>query len=117
MDALPHFGYEGRGGIPEALKHRLTYFVIALDVIAWIVLIFLLEGQPLIVIPAALVAISPDLAWPYIYFRFERKGKKPLALGRLSKLHSFLNWYERPWGIITEVAWFIGAVAILASVR
>lgn len=113
LDAVPHFGYKGNGGFTEFFKHKLTYFVLVLEFIAWVFLVFLLHAQPAVVILAALIATSPDLVWLYRYFGFERRGVEPPAIGKLSHLHSILNWCERPWGILVELVWFSGAIFLL----
>ncbi len=113
LDALPHFGYPGNGGFNGMLKHRLTYFMLPFEFAAWIFLIVLLHSQPLTIIAAALVAVSPDLVSLYRYLVYERKGIEPPAPGKITKLHWDLNWGERPWGLIVEASWFIGIIILL----
>lgn len=108
MDALPHFGYPGHGGFGEALKHRLTYIFISIDIVAFIFFVTLITELPWVVIFAALVAIVPDIIWATYYFGYERRGLTPPGKNFLN-FHSRLQWCERPWGIWIEV----GAIALL----
>src|SRR3989344_3470564 len=68
MDALPHFGYPGRKGFPEVLKHRLSYVVGIITFISTLGIVFLLiinnQWFPLI---CGMVAGSPDIVGWYNY--------------------------------------------------
>ncbi len=106
LDALPHHGHPNNGGYTEALKHKkLTFFSLGYDVVGLIILLSLLIGQAWYVWAAAFVAILPDLKWPYRYWFFERKGKKPPEADKLTKFHQWVQWCERPWGLVIEIAY------------
>lgn len=108
LDALPHHGHPGNGGYPEALKHRkLTFFSLGYELIGFSILLFLLIGQPWFVWVAALLALTPDLKWPYRYWFYERKGNEPPEADILTKFHQWIQWCERPWGIIVEIGYSI----------
>lgn len=113
LDALPHFGFPGKLGFPEALRHKpLTFTMEFIGIIGLIILAQLLYDQAWIVWLAAFVALSPDLMWPYVYIFFERKDK-PHPLGPISQFHHNIQWCERPWGIFVEISWFIGVFVVL----
>lgn len=113
LDALPHFGFPGKGGYPEAFKHKyLTFTTEFLGLIGIVVVIIMLRSQTLWVWLAAILAISPDFMWPYVYMAFERKNKVHKH-GPISQFHHNIQWCERPWGLFVEIAWFIGTFVIL----
>lgn len=113
LDALPHFGYPNQGGFGEALKYRLAYFDIAWSLIGLVLLAIVLRHQGFWVYFAALLAIAPDLMWPYRYFWFERKNLAPPG-GLVTRWHSKMQWCERPWGIVVELLWFGIFITLLA---
>ena len=117
MDALPHFGYAGRGGFEEALKHKLSSVVVGLDIIGWVFLLWVAWGLNWLVYVSAFVAVSPDLAWPYRYYLFERKGRKPPKKDIISEWHSRMQWCERPWGLPIEIAVAVILITLVAKLR
>lgn len=115
LDALPHFGYPD-AGYGETFGHRLAWFVSAMDITAFVALIFLSWQQVLLVYACAFVAISPDFAWPYRYFFFEKRGlAKPGEGNRFNRWHNRIQWCERPWGIWFEIGWFILILSLVIS--
>ncbi len=107
MDALPHFGYAGKRGYSEALKHKLSYLVGAASVItALLVVVLLIVKLEWLALIAGIVAALPDALGIYNYRKYERHGK--IAKGILKfihvKFHRAIQWYERPWGVYFEVA-------------
>lgn len=114
LDALPHHGHPGNGGYPEALKHKkLTFFSLGYEAIGLPILIWLLIGQSWFVWLAAVLAVSPDLKWPYRYWFFERKGLEPPKLDKLSRFHQWIQWCERPWGIVVEILYSMGILWLI----
>lgn len=108
LDALPHYGYPNNGGYVEALKHKkYILFSMGYETLGFLILIILLLGQSWLVWIAALVALSPDLKWPYRYWFFERKGQDPPEADVVTKFHQWVQWCERPWGIIAEIAFSV----------
>lgn len=100
LDALPHFGF-ARQGYGEALKHKYIYVEQAINLVLLVFVLVLFSGHGWLPYLAAFVAISPDLMWPYRYFFFERKGKTPPG-GPITRFHRWIQWCERPWGIVVE---------------
>ena len=107
MDALPHFGYPGNKGYGEALKHKLTYSVILLDIIGLTILIWFVAGANWLTYAAGITALLPDFAGLYDYFGIERKKKHGRSNSLIAKLHKKyhrrLEWCERPWSLFIEV--------------
>lgn len=114
LDALPHYGYNG-DGYGEALKHKTTLVMEALGITGFIAL--LMTGIYGLNLPtlAAFVAVSPDLEWPYRYFRFETKGEIP-GNSAFTRFHKKIQWGERKWGIFIEVPFFIAGYLVLISI-
>jgi hypothetical protein len=115
LDALPHFGYPGKGGYGEAFKHKLTYFFIAFDAAGCAILLYLMAGQPLIVWTCALVAVTPDIFWLYRYFWYERKGLKAPGDG-VTLWHRRIQWFERPIGFVIEVVFALGILTFFKGI-
>ena len=110
MDMLPHFGYPGRKGFPEVLKHRLSYIVGFITFLStfWIILILIANNQwfPLL---CGLTATSPDLAGLYNYLAYEKKGESAKGMLKLLhvQFHRRIQRFERPWGIYVEIVGFV----------
>ncbi len=103
LDALPHWGYDG-GGYGQVFKHRAYKVIIGMSVTSMAVsLVWLARSDEYgwLAMVAGLVAISPDLMWPYRYFLFERQGKTPPG-GPITRFHQRIQWMERPWGMYVE---------------
>lgn len=100
MDAVPHYGHAGEG-YGDVFKHRLTFVVESLNIVAVPVLAYLLWGQSAWVWLAAVAALSPDFMWVYRYFWFERKHLPPPA-GPVTRFHIAVQRYEVQWGAIVE---------------
>lgn len=105
LDALPHFGYPGQG-YGEMFRHRLFYIAEGLDLAGLVLLILTINFTAPTTLVAAMLAVSPDLEWPYRYFLYERRGWRPPSTP-LTKFHQQIQWGERPWGIAIEAVFFI----------
>lgn len=119
MDALPHFGYAGRKGYSEVLKHKLSYVIaIATLVTSLTVILFLALNGKWFAIFTGLVAASPDAVGLYNWLGYEKHGKK--ATGWLElvhvKFHRAIQWCERPWGVVVELIVFVGLSYVLAGI-
>lgn len=110
MDALPHFGYAGKKGYEEVLKHRLSYVVAIITLVtALVVLGLLVLNGKWYAVAIALVATLPDAMGLYNWLRNEKHGKSAPGIVKLLhiKFHRAIQWYERPWGILVEGAVFV----------
>lgn len=119
MDVLPHFGYAGRKGYSEALKHKLSYVVAVATLITSLgVLLFLALHGEWFAIFTGLVAASPDVVGLYNWLGYEKHGRK--ASGWLEivhvKFHRAIQWCERPWGVWVELMIFVVLSYILTGI-
>jgi len=118
MDALPHFGYPGRKGYPEVLKHKLSYFVGSITLLSTLgVTLFLIANNQWFLLICGLVAASPDIAGWYNYVAYEKHGKSAKGILKLLhvQFHRRIQNFERPWGIYIEAAIFIFLLLILLN--
>ncbi len=114
LDALPHFG--------DTNKHSWLnrHFKYVLGVDALIMTVFLLALvilQPLhwvLILIAALVAVSPDVLWIPYYLADQRGVERPES--RVAKLFKWIQWGERPWGIYVEAVWLVVFTGLLIGV-
>lgn len=116
MDILPHFGYPGRKGFPEIVKHKLSYIVGVITLISTsIVILILITNNLWFPLMCGIVAASPDAVGWYNYIAYEKKGK--LAKGLLKLLHvdfhRRIQRFERPWGIFVEIFVFTVLLSVL----
>ncbi len=110
MDALPHFGYPGKKGYPEVLKHKLSYAVGLFTLLSTFgVISFLVSNQLWFSLICGLVAVSPDIVGVYNYTVYEKKGKHAIGLLKLFhvQFHRGIQNFERPWGIYIEILIFV----------
>ncbi|HEX5447914.1 MAG TPA: hypothetical protein VFW90_01800 [Candidatus Saccharimonadales bacterium] len=113
QDALPHFGYGGNGGYRQAVKHPSLKFVMAGDVVFFMpfVIILLSHHASLWVYLAAFLALCPDF-YNFIRYFFLGKGNED----KISQFLTFIQWCERPWGIIVEIAWYVAGLILLVNI-
>lgn len=118
MDALPHFGYPGRKGYPEVLKHKMSYFVGFATFLSTLgIIFFLITHQQYFPLICSFIAASPDVAGWYNYSAYEKKGE--LAKGILKlfhvQFHRRIQNFEHPWGIYVEILVFVILLLTLFS--
>jgi hypothetical protein len=110
LDALPHFD--------NHVEHNSRYFLYYLSIdcgLAASVLLSLMILQPsswIAMVVCGIAAASPDLMWFPLWVK-EMQGEKPKPMGAIRRFHARIQWGAEPWGIIFEVPWFFGAVAVL----
>ena len=105
FDAVPHFGYK-ESGFENALKHKLSYVFIAFTLISIAILLLTRSLWTWTIAAAAFLAVAPDLDWMTRYFVFERRGLDPHDT-KFSRFHHNIQRYERPWGFLVEVSFFV----------
>jgi hypothetical protein len=106
FDAVPHFGFQDfRGFIPK-IKYRVTQFSLVFDFFAWVAALYFASHLGWLALACGFLATSPDLSWVYWYFRYERKKQMPKE-NWFTRFHKWIQWGERPWGIVIEVAYFV----------
>ncbi|TSC88328.1 MAG: hypothetical protein G01um10147_233 [Microgenomates group bacterium Gr01-1014_7] len=109
MDALPHFGYPGRKGWPEALKHKLSYIAGFIALFSTLIVsLFLITNNMWFPFLCGFVAASPDLAGWYNYAFYEKHGKSATGILELLhvQFHRRIQKFERPWGLYIEAIVF-----------
>lgn len=111
LDAVPHFGNEGRG-YGDAVKYRIFYVMEALDIVGFMLLLTTGVWGINLATLCAIVALSPDFKHPYRYFFFERKNLKPKDT-KFVKFHQKIQWYEKPWGMVSEITFFVIGYSVL----
>ena len=114
-DALPHFG----SADPLVLQRPWFSRLLLIDATGCVVLVGVLAvNHPLHWVLAALCAFaatSPDLMWLPRYLRARRSlAAKPLQ-SWLLRFHSRIQWFERPFGSVVEVAWFGGVGSVVVA--
>lgn len=111
QDTIPHFGYPGREGYKEAIRHKSLKIVMAADVIFFLPLLFLLVfyNASFWVYLASFLALSPDFHDFIAFFLFHRN----VGWNWFSKITEAIQWCERPWGITVEIIWYVGGMALL----
>lgn len=119
LDALPHFGV--REYSPQLRNnHPLFKFVLAIDIGLTLSLLallpFILKGVVSwwVLLLGMFLAWAPDLMWVREAAKIARNKTNPLR-NSLERFHQWIQWFEKPWGIVTEVVWF-GSMAVLLGV-
>ena len=118
IDALPHF--KVRGEILERNRNKLFWlanlFDLGFAIMLFVILpIALRPFLPVWVTATCMAAgIVPDAIWFWrVYEEIKTKLVKPK--GRVSILHSRIQWSETPPGIVVEVLWFVGMWGVLLA--
>lgn len=117
LDILPHFGIQ-EDRPAERNKHPLFRYVIAIDVVLGVALMVFLPGimdsavNRWVLVIGMVLAAAPDLVWVRGFISEIRTKTDFGRYGWLSRWHQKIQWFEKPWGLITEVIWF-GVMATL----
>lgn len=113
-DSLPHFGLTGK----DALRSKTFIWMLVIDALLCVLLVATLFSSQsihwLLASICAFTAASPDFMW-IPKFQRARAGKKPVKNHHILWVHEHIQWFQRPIGALTEVAWAAGAVTILAT--
>lgn len=113
MDAMPHYGDSSK----RSWFNRHFQYVLIADLVTSLVLlsyILYLAPQNIILLTiCAAVAVVPDVLW-LPYYLADRKQKNR-EYSRVAKFLKWIQWGERPWGIIIEVVVFILLVHTLVG--
>jgi hypothetical protein len=112
LDALPHYGASDRIGILKTNGFR-DYLIIEAS-LCFIIVVLLAVFQPTHWQQAAVcafLAASPDFYWVSRYITIKAGGKWK-ATG-FAKFAGGIQWFQKPIGAVVEVAWLLGAIAIL----
>lgn len=112
-DALPHYKFNLPDSVLLRTKGFRDYLIVDASLCVLLVaLLALFHPQHwLLAAVCAFIATSPDLLWINKYLK-TRRGQH----WKRSAIHKFaggIQWFQRPIGILVEVAWFVAAVIIL----
>lgn len=111
LDVMPHYGRK-EAIVIDWFNYKTTWLVEGINIVGIPLLVYLLWGQPWWVFAAVALAILPDTVWIFRYFYYDRYGVNATSL-MLTRFHSWIQWGERPWGVLVEVPCFIALVAVL----
>jgi hypothetical protein len=122
LDVMPHFGVH-KGDHAKRDRHPLFQYVVLTDTLltlAFLVALPIMFGDVVawwLLLLGMVSAFLPDAIWIYRFY-YEARYKKKHVSTRFAKLHRFhsrIQWGERPWGIVVELAWFGGMGVWLAA--
>jgi len=120
LDAFPHFGV-AESDTKERNNHPLFRAVLTLDLLvlfaALILVPIIFSGHVAwwVLLLGMVSAYIPDVVW-LAHFYHDKKGHTRKPPMRLTRFHQKIQWFERPPGIVTEIIWFGGSLAILAAI-
>jgi hypothetical protein len=112
LDALPHFGQAHE-------DHRSSGFLMFLltdiALCGVLVLALLLARPDAWLLPAlcAFLATSADFMWMPGYLRTLHGLPQRKSNSAVIRFHSWVQWYQRPPGAITEGVWLFGGILLL----
>ncbi len=114
LDAIPHHGDAHK--VPDSQSFTNTLIADALLCIGLVAVLSVWQPSHWqLASVCAFLATSPDLMW-IGRFRNARRGLKPPRFNTIMRFHSQIQWFQRPIGVVTEVAWFIGMSWILYGI-
>lgn len=106
-DMVPHFGFDSKFG------SKSMFWRLGIDgvVAVCIAIVLVLSGvtNPWFLALAGFVAMSPDLMWLY----HGLKKHSPADYGVFSRTHSDIQLFEKPVGILIEIAWVVACLVII----
>ncbi|HSX53358.1 MAG TPA: hypothetical protein VLF90_03240 [Patescibacteria group bacterium] len=113
LDVLPHFEIAKPKFNSNLYKFRLLGDIAG----ASLVLLVLLIMQPAnvwLILTCSVLSASPDLMWIPDFVAANAHKPKP-KYGPIRRFHHGIQWYQRPSGVVVEIAWCVSMVALLNS--
>ncbi|MDB5166756.1 MAG: hypothetical protein JWM37_828 [Candidatus Saccharibacteria bacterium] len=114
LDAIPHQGSEAM--VP---KNKIFTVTLIVDAILCVLLVLVLglTSTDNWFIPSlcAFLGTSPDLMWLNNYRQMKQGKPQPHTDNWLLRFHSWIQWYERPLGLITEVVWAPAMIMLMIA--
>lgn len=113
LDSLPQFGYKDKD-VFKRNERTLSKVVLAADIL---LLVVTMVGIGLLSHPGvsnwllyagALAAYSPDILWVPRFIQ-EVRTHTWSSGGIFVRFHAWIQWCERPWGLVFEVFWLLGS--------
>jgi hypothetical protein len=120
LDSLPHFGV-AESDSHERNTHPLFRAVLTVDVIVLLTalvvipLLFSDKVSGWVLLTGMLAAWIPDVVWVTHFWR-DHKGHAKRQPAWLTTFHQKIQWFERPPGLIIEILWLAGTVAVLSMI-
>jgi len=117
LDMVPHFGVE-ESDTAERNNHPIFRTVLFIDLailfaaLLCVPILFSGEVSWWVLLLGMLSAWIPDAVW-LMHYWYDYKGHVRKEPNRLTKFHQKIQWFEEPHGLIVEVLWLTGAVAVL----
>lgn len=114
-DVIPHYA----GSLPDELqiKSRLFKALLIIDAVLCVSLVVLLAfTKPehwLLAAITAFVATSPDFLFVQ-RFTAAQAGKNHQT-GAVVTFTRTIQWFQRPIGVVVEIAWLVGASLLLST--
>lgn len=112
LDALPH-----SGGLIKVGSKQFRYYLLVEAALCFLIVLALYISQPSywwLGAICAFVAASPDFMWMKNFIHQQKGGKQLKPRWWLVKLHSKVQWFEKPIGTVVELVWAVAAVSLLA---
>jgi hypothetical protein len=116
LDALPHHGFKES---PSSFKFFKAFLLIDTILCLALVIVISLRHPAYwwLAVVCAFIAASPDFMW-IGDFKRQLENKPAIKMeGRraLTRWHSYIQWFQRPIGLVTEIVWMIASAIILAA--
>jgi len=112
LDALPHYGRERRFTKKSSIYRWLLYSDMLLAIAVILMAMFLAPQRWFVIGLAGSLAASPDLMW-FPHYIAILKNRAAHIKNPLEHFHARIQWGERQWGYVIEIAWFVVAVVVL----
>lgn len=114
LDALPHYGDStGRSWLGRHFDFvLLTDAAISVFFLASILLL-----QPenwFLILVCGFVAVIPDILW-LPYYLADKRGET-IEDTPLARFLKWIQWAERPWGMIIEIVWLVVSLTVFYSI-
>jgi hypothetical protein len=122
LDALPHFWIQVLDGDVRARNAKWLFKLVTrtdalLTIVGFVVLPLILQNAASwwSVLLCMLAATCPDFYWIYLFFKDGQTGEQTEKRG-LVKLHKDIQWFERPWALPIDIAFFVAGIIIVGLV-
>lgn len=111
-DALPHYGSANPNLTIKSRRFR-NYLIIDAS-LCFLLVVALAYYQPVhwqLAAVCAFVAAAPDFWWLNRFLTV--RSSRTWQPNWFSLWAQAIQWFQRPIGAVVEVAWFVGAIAVL----
>lgn len=114
LDSIPHFGDNDQCASKEGYFPRFKKVVLITDAAFTVIFMsWLVVSGYTLAIACAVAAASPDFVWIYREIVLKIRGSlKPRNV--ISKFHETVQWYEKRWAIVIDVAYLAFMLRVLA---